>query len=95
MEKILENQRLIKRYYSKYYKKLIIRLSELRVAASLADISSDPPPRRHKLTGNFKGCWGIDVSRNYRIIVQPFGEYNEDDLNTIKEIVIKDIGDYH
>lgn len=95
MEKILTNPRLIKKHYSKIHHKLVIRLSELRAAESLADITTSPPPRRHKLKGSFKECWGIDVSRNYRIIVQPEGEYDEHDLNTIKEIIIIDIDDYH
>lgn len=95
MEKILTNPRLIKKHYSKICDKLMIRISELRVAETLADISPKPPPRRHKLSGQFKDCWGIDVSKNYRIIVQPKGEYIENELNTIKEVIIKDIGDYH
>lgn len=95
MKRILTNPRLMKKHYTKIYDKLGIRLSELRVAESLADISTDPPPRRHKLKGLLKDCWGVNVSRNFRIIVQPHGEYNEYDINTIKEIIIKDIEDYH
>lgn len=95
LEKILTNQRLIRKHYSNIHNKLSVRLSELRAANSLADIPNIPPPRRHKLTGTLKECWGIDVSKNYRIIVQPVGEYNELEINTIKEIEIKDIEDYH
>ncbi|SFM28520.1 proteic killer suppression protein [Gracilibacillus orientalis] len=95
LEKILNNPRLIKKQYNKLYDKLSIRLSELRAANSLEDISCDPPPRRHKLKGTFSDCWGINVSKNYRIIIQPHGEYNENDLKTINEILIKDIEDYH
>ena len=95
LEKILTNERLIKRHYTKQHIRLRNRISELRAAVSLADIPSDPPPRRHKLTGSLKGCWGIDISRNFRIIIKPQGSYDEHDLNTITDCLIIDIEDYH
>lgn len=95
LEKILSNRRQIQKHYTKIYTKLVTRLSELQVANNLAEISSAPPPRRHKLSENFDGCWGIDVSKNYRLIIRPSGNYNIDDLTTITEITIEDISDYH
>lgn len=95
LEKILTNKRLIKKVYGFCYSKLINRLSELEVANSLIDIPTYPPPRRHKLGGDRKTYWGIDCSKNYRIVVEPHGEYDIEDLSTISAITIISIEDYH
>ncbi len=94
-EKILTNQRLNKKEYGFCYSKLINRLSELEAANSLLDIPISPPPRRHKLSGDREKCWGIDCSKNYRIVVEPQGEYDFEDLSTISAIKIISIEDYH
>ncbi|MCC4044734.1 type II toxin-antitoxin system RelE/ParE family toxin [Enterococcus gallinarum] len=94
-EKILGNERKIKQYYGKHHKNLSIRLSELRAANCLCEIPDVPPPRRHKLKGGYAKCWGIDISANYRIIIEPSGTYSIDDLQTINEIKILNIEDYH
>jgi len=95
LEKILTNERLIKKHYSNFYIKLLNRLSEIKAAKNLNDIPHFPPPRRHKLTQNFSDCWGIDVSKNFRIILKPDCDYDEYDLTTIDSIMIVSIEDYH
>lgn len=95
MKRVLENQRLIMKKHGDIARNLIHRMSDLRVASSLSEISHLPPPRRHKLTGNLEGCWGIDLSRNKRLIIRPVGDFNPDDLTTITAIRIEDITDYH
>ena len=71
LKRILTDPRLIKKYYSNNYKKINNRLSEMKAANNLSEIPECPPPRRHKLYGNYKDCWGIDCSKNYRIIIRP------------------------
>lgn len=95
LEKILTNERLIKREYTQIYKNVINRLSELRTANNLEEIPHIPPPRRHKLNGDFENCWGVDVSKNFRIILKPTGDWDEMDLKTITSIEILAISDYH
>lgn len=94
-EKIFTNQRLIVKQYGRIAKSLMNRLSELRVANSLDEVPEVPPPRRHKLTGNYAGCWGICLSKNERMIIEPFGIFDIEDLKTIKEVKIIGIEDYH
>lgn len=96
-EKILTDQRLLKKYYSNHHNNIANRLSELRTANNLAEIPNVPPPRRHKLTDekSRRNCWGIDYSRNYRIIIQPIGDYDIDDLKSITRILIISLEDYH
>lgn len=95
LEKILTNERMIKKYYTEYYQKVTNRMSEIRVANNLDEIPHVPPPRRHKLQGDYNGCWGIDVSRNFRIILRPLGDWQESDLKTVREVIILSIEDYH
>lgn len=95
LEKILTDDRLIKKYYSNDYNRIKNRLSEMKAASNLSEIPDCPPPRRHKLFGNLKDCWGIDYSKNYRFIIKPIGEFDINDLSSICEIEIIDLEDYH
>lgn len=95
LKKILSDPRLIKKYYSNNYKKINNRLSEMQAVNNLSEIPECPPPRRHKLYGNYKDCWGIDCSKNYRIIIRPVGKFDINNLSSICEIEIIDLEDYH
>jgi len=95
LENILTNERSIKTDYGELSNKLLIRLSELRAARSLSEIPNVPPPRRHKLSGDKNECWGVDISKNVRLVVAPRGEFDINDLGTITEIIIYNIEDYH
>lgn len=95
LKKILEDELLIKKYYTNISTQLKNRLTELKSADCLKDIPETPPPRRHKLAGNLNEHWGISVSKNQRIILQPTGSYDINDLTTIKSIKILSIEDYH
>lgn len=95
LEKILTDDRLIKKYYSNDYNRIKNRLSEMKAANNLSEIPDCPPPRRHKLSGNLKDYWGIDYSKNYRFIIRPVGEFDINDLSSICEIEIIDLEDYH
>ena len=95
LEKILTDKRLLKRYYSNDYVKISNRMSELKAANNLNDIPDVPPPRRHKLSGDRKYCWGIDYSKNDRIVICPCGMYEINDLTTITEIEILELEDYN
>lgn len=91
----MTDNRLLRKYYSNDYVKIRNRLSELLAADSLAEIPVVPPPRRHKLSGDMVDCWGIDYSKNDRIVIQPVGEYDINSLDTIKEVKILRLEDYH
>ena len=94
LKKAFKSEDNLKATYGKELSKNILkRISVLEFADSLAMVPDVPPTRRHKLTGKFKGCWAIDISKNYRLIIKPM--VDTDDLNEIKEIEIIDILDYH
>lgn len=95
MEKTLTSERLLQKMYGVDSARLSNRLSELRAAVCLEMIPNVPPPRRHKLSGNYAGCWGIDFSANRRLVIEPVGDYTIDDLTTISKIRILALEDYH
>lgn len=95
-EKILTNERLINKKYNRDdAKRIKSRMMELRSARNLGEIPQTPPPRRHKLSGNYRNSWGIDYSKNCRIIIEPYGEFDIEDLSSITEIKIINLEDYH
>ncbi len=55
----------------KQAQKLKQRLLELRVAASLEEISKVPPPRCHELAGDRKGQLSVDLDHPFRLIFIP------------------------
>ena len=93
-QKILTNERLILKEYGRLANSIINRLSEIAAANCLSEIPNVPPPRRHKLQGG-DDMWGLDISKNHRIVIMPYGEYDITDLSSIKEIVLLRIEDYH
>ena len=94
LEKILTNERLIKRYYTSFHENLKNRLFELSAVSNLSLISHNPPPRKHKLTGEYDGYWSVDVSKNYRILFTAYNYVGENEKE-IREILIEDIKDIH
>jgi proteic killer suppression protein len=82
-------------------RKLMQRMTELKAAEALSDISHLPPPRCHELTGNRAGQFSVDLEHPYRLLFIPADDpipYREDkgiDLALVKEIEIIDIEDTH
>lgn len=95
MKKDFEARRRLRKSYSSFLPGLENRLSELQAANCLADIPHGPPPKRHKLIGNWEGCWGIKVTKNYRLVIRPIGDFDIIDPATITKIKIEALIDYH
>lgn len=95
LEKILCDEKLINKEYGKFAQGVKSRMSELRAANSLDEIPNFPPPRRHKLQPHSKNIWGVDCSKNYRIVFIANGNFDKNDLSSIKSIKILRLEDYH
>jgi len=93
LEKILSNDRQIKKHYTSFYEGVMNRLYELKSVSNLSLISHNPPPRKHKLSGNFDGFWSVDVSKNYRLLFTPVSDTTDE--SNITEIMIEGIEDIH
>ena len=93
LEKILTNDRQIKKNYTSFYEGIMSRLYELKSVSNLSLISHNPPPRKHRLSGNYEGFWSVDVSRNYRLLFTPIADTTRE--TDITEIIIEGIEDTH
>jgi proteic killer suppression protein len=96
-----EAARLQKEYGSKNAHAIKIRMAVLEGATCLADVSTDPPERRHLLTGDLAGCYAVDLQHPFRLVFAPADDpppVKRDgghDLKKIASIVILQVVDYH
>jgi len=91
-KKIAENFRKARKLYGKEKaEKIILRINELKAANTLKDIKNLPQARLHPLKINRRGQFSIDTIRQYRIIIKPTGNYDINNLKTIKKIKILDL----
>lgn len=78
------NKELVKKYGAEIAKKLPRRIIELKAFPSLHDVPQTLPFRRHKLTGNYKDCFAVNIDNQYRLIFRP--DDNNILINNLKEI---------
>jgi proteic killer suppression protein len=75
------------------------RLVQVQAAQCLEDLPSMPPTRRHKLTGNRKEQYALDLTNGRRLILQPILPNGEPDLTSdpsrITRVRIVEVTDYH
>lgn len=101
LQKQLTEERELKKCFTAFYKPLQRRMFELASVDSLFYISPEPPPRRHLLKGKYLGCFGIDVTGNFRIVIQPVPAElpqlsdGSIDYKGITHVKIVFVGDYH
>lgn len=98
LTKILNDPKLILKYYGKARaKRILARLDEFDAAQNLSQILSDPPPRCHPLMGNLKGKFAVDISGDYRMIFEGYDKKDclSTDKSEIVTIQITSIEDYH
>ena len=81
--------------------KVRLRVTQIRAADTLADLRQLPGARFHQLRDNRAGQYAMDLTENWRIIVEPWnelrseiidGDVNEKDVRTVR---IRDVEDYH
>ncbi|KJS10716.1 MAG: hypothetical protein VR67_17755 [Peptococcaceae bacterium BRH_c8a] len=102
LQKACNNEReSVKEWGHEIAKKVRQRLSELRAAVCLSDISHLPPPRLHELSGNRQGQYAVDLLHPYRLIFIPAHKpipIKSDggiDVSEVTAILIIEVEDYH
>lgn len=98
LTKILNDQKLIQKYYGKdRARRIIQRLDEFSAAVTLMDIPSDPPPRCHRLKGDLDKLFAVDVSGNYRMIFEAYDVNDQQTVDKSKAVTVQivAIDDYH
>ena len=79
----------------------MVRLAVLRNAPTLSDVPTNPPVRRHQLSGRRKGQFAVDLVGSLRLIFIPANDpvpYIMDggiDLDNVTAITILEVVDYH
>ena len=100
-EKIFNSERELNRNYGTVQaKKIKLRMAVLRSAVNLAEVPEHKPDRRHKLKGEKKDRFAVDLAHPFRLIFKPLDpvpmlEGGEIDLSKITEIIILRVEDYH
>ena len=90
------NRELIKKYGDEVAKNLPKRINQLKAFETLNDVPINPPFRRHKLTGNRKNEFSVDITRQYRLVfTQKDNNIIIEDLREIKSIEILEVSKHY
>jgi len=101
LERQLSSATEIKKAFGVNARRVQLRMDDIRASPSLAVLMQIPAANCHKLTGNRKGEWAVNISVNHRMIFEiadnPVPENEQGGVNTIlvKEIRILNTEDYH
>lgn len=94
---ILNSKQLQKKVGTDMGKSIIKRLNQLKASNNFYEylkyINLGSP---HHLKGDLNNCYGISISANYRLIIEPLG--TKCDFESLKECVsinVKGVIDYH
>ena len=90
------NKELVKKYGIEVAKKLPKRINELKAFNSLNDVPTSLPYRRHKLSGDLKEHFAVNITGQYRLIFrQKENNIIIEDLREIKEIEIMEVSKHY
>ena len=95
------DEQLRRTYGDNLAKKNQMRLNILRGANNLALVPAVPPTQLHALTQNRKGQYAVNLDRRNRLVFAPNHDpipLREDggvDLESVTEITILEVADYH
>lgn len=96
---INDEKKLIKKYGPKNARLIIRRLDQLKAMDNFGDMVRSRLGRCHRLTGNLKGRYALDLDHPDRLIIQPvFDEkidFSKVNLHEIREVIIEEVKDYH
>ena len=72
------------------------RLNQLEASSNFKEYLDIGLGKPHSLTGNLSGYYGLQLNRNYRLIVEPLTESLDiESLKKCQNINIKGVLDYH
>lgn len=99
-KKLVENGgKLQGEYGDRMAEKIKTRLADLESASCLEDFRT-LPGRCHELTGNYEGCFALDLVHPKRLIFKPEGvvprlENGATDWAKVKSVIVIEVTDYH
>ena len=96
MRLVCTDERACRKMRPDLVEKVKLRHNALEVAKDMPDlVSIDPGGRWHPLTGDRAGTWAGRLSKNYRMIVRPYGDGVEVVVTEENSVEVVEIADYH
>lgn len=72
------------------------RLNEISSANNFYDYLHYAPGKPHPLSCNMDGLYGVHISDNYRLVLEPLSsEYDDKSLKLCEKVNLKGVCDYH
>ncbi|NLL47846.1 MAG: hypothetical protein GX249_04605 [Firmicutes bacterium] len=86
----------LKRKAGQLSKPIKLRIDQIRAAANYLEYQSIGLGNPHLLDGDFKGCFAVSVSKNYRLIGRLCVEdLSPESLEQCDKVVLEGVVDYH
>ena len=97
VEKILnDSNRILKKIGLDKAKMLKLRLNQLQASNNFKEFLDMGLGKPHPLTGNLDKLYSINITANYRLVVEPLVEMlDNESLKKCRNINIKGVMDYH
>ena len=97
LEKITGSRGLLQRKIDpKMVKTIKRRVLEMKASNTFSIFLSTGLGKPHSLEGDLKGCFGISISGNYRLIIELCCDMSDTvAVNNCEAIIVKGIVDYH
>lgn len=93
------SQKLLQSKHGRLAKPITTRLDQLKASENLGVYMAMRLGNPHFLDAEYKGCIGVSLSPNYRLIFRPVYETDMDfsnlDLSALCVITIMEVTDYH
>ncbi|MGG1616517.1 hypothetical protein ACIFQM_23760 [Paenibacillus sp. NRS-1782] len=98
-KEVFSSEKLLKTEYGQLAKIITKRMDQLRAAKSISEYMAFKIGNPHFLSGSFDKCIGINLTGNFRLIIEPLYDDNMDfsnlNLSSLEVVTIMEVKDYH
>ncbi len=96
---LYNNERELKRKFGQMSKIIGKRLDQIRSTSSIAEYLNMGLGKPHFLNGNYEKCISVNLTGNYRLIIEPVypeeTSFDAINLSILKIVTIVEVTDYH
>lgn len=88
--------KIIKKIGLEKTKTLKKRFNQLKASDNFSVFLNTGLGKPHKLKGDLNKCYGVSITGNYRLVIQPItNTYDEKALKQCETLIVKGVTDYH